>query len=283
MSWMREWVRWLFRDPRGRSKRLWLWLSINPLRTAVQKWRLVRSPEVSAAERELLRRADSRVHPYEDMYGSDYFSVSLSALRCVERALEAAGLGPPATILDMPCGYGRELRALVARFPQASATVCDIRSKAVRFCARRFRAEGVVSAKDLETVSFRRTFDLIWCGTLMTNFDAGQTLSLLELFVRSANKGGAIIFTTHGEYVRERIAGGMHYGLSRDGVGEVLSGFEETGYGYADYPWETGYGISVISPHWMHDRLRQHPSLREVYFAERDWDNHQDVYGVVKL
>ncbi len=264
-------------------KRLWLRLSINPLRTAVQKWRFGRRPELSAAERELLGRVDSRVHPYEDMYGSDYFSVSLSALRCLDKALAAAKLAPPATILDMPCGYGRELRALAARFPQASMTVCDIRPKAVHFCARRFGAEGVVSAKDFQTVSFRRTFDLIWCGTLMTNFAPDQTLSLLDLFVRSANPGAAIIFTTHGDYVRERMTGGMDYGLTPDGVEAVLGGYEETGYGYADYPWESGYGISVISPRWMHDQLRQNSSLSEVYFAERDWDNHQDVFGVVKL
>jgi SAM-dependent methyltransferase len=278
-----EWLEWLVRDPRGRIKRLWLRLSVNPLRTAVQKWRFGRSPQLSPADRELLRRVDSRVHPYEDMYGRDYFAVSLSALRCVDRALEAANLQAPSAILDMPCGYGRELRALVARFPQASVTVCDIRPKTVRFCAQRFGAEGVVSAKALDTVSFQRTFDLIWCGTLITNFDPPQTLALLDLFVRSAGSGALIVFTTHGEYVRQRIEDGANYGLIPDGVQRLTSTYDETGYGYADYPWETGYGVSVISPRWMRDQLGRHPALREVYFAERDWDNHQDVFGFLKL
>jgi SAM-dependent methyltransferase len=280
---MRKWVDWLARDPRGRVKRLWLRLSINPVRTAVQKRRFTGTPGLSPADRELLRRIDSRVHPYEDMYGADYFSVSLSALKCLERALSAANLTAPSAILDMPCGYGRELRAIVARYPEASVTVSDIRPKAVRFCARRFRAEGVVSAKDFNTVHFGRTFDLIWCGTLMTNYDPAQNLALLDLFVRSANEGAAIVFTTHGEYVRQRLLGGMTYGLTPEGVHAVLRGYEETGYGYADYPWETGYGISVISPPRMRELLTRHyPSLREVYFAERDWDNHQDVFGLVK-
>jgi SAM-dependent methyltransferase len=280
---MRKWVAWLARDPRGRVKRLWLRISINPLRTAIQKWRFNRSPGLSATDRELLRRVDSRVHPYEDMYGADYFAVSLSALRCVERALAAAKLTTPSAILDMPCGYGRELRAIVARYPEASVTVCDIRPKAVRFCARRFRAEGVVSAKDFDTVRFRGTFDLIWCGTLMTNYDPAQNLALLDLFVRSAKPGAAIVFTTHGEFVRQRLLGGMTYGLTPEGVDTVLRGYEETGYGYADYPWETGYGISVISAPRMRELISRHqPSLREVYFAERDWDDHQDVFGLVK-
>lgn len=280
---VRERFKWVFRDPRGRMKRLWLRLSVNPFRTAVQKWQFERSSRLSTADRELLRRVDSRVHPYEDMYGGDYFSVSLSALRCVDRALEAANREAPSAILDMPCGYGRELRSLVARFPQASVTVCDIRPKAVRFCARRFGAEGVVSAKRLDTVSFRRAFDLIWCGTLMTNFDAPQTLALLDLFVRSASSGGVIVFTTHGEFVRQRIHGGTDYGLTAQGVQKVIRTYEQTGYGYADYPWETGYGISVTSPCWMRNQLTRYPCLKEVYFAQRDWDNHQDVFGVLKL
>jgi hypothetical protein len=117
----------------------------------------------------------------------------------------------------------------------------------------------------------------------MTNYDPAQNVALLELFVRSANDGAAIVFTTHGEYVRQRLVGGMSYGLTPEGIQTVLRGYEESGYGYADYPWETGYGISVISASRMRDLIsRNFPSLREVYFAERDWDDHQDVFGLVK-
>jgi SAM-dependent methyltransferase len=280
----RRWLNRLVRDPRGRLKRLRLRLTVNPLRTALEKREVARSAQLTSSERELLRRMDSRVHPYEDMYEGDgrhYFKVAVSTVSCLDRALEAAELDTPSVILDMPCGYGRELRALAARFPQASFTACDIRPKAVRFCARRFGAEGVVSSKHLDTVTFGRAFDLIWCGTLMTNFDAPQTLALLDLFARSADRGALIVFTTHGESVRERLREGATYGLAPQGVQTLIRTYEQTGYGYADYPWETGYGISVISPRWMRDQLKRFPTLREVYFAERDWDDHQDVFGVV--
>jgi SAM-dependent methyltransferase len=214
----------------------------------------------------------------------DYFAVSLSAVSCLDRAREAARVGEPSAILDMPCGYGRELRALVARFPHAAVTACDIRARAVRFCAHRFGAEGVVSARRLDTVVFPRTYDLVWCGTLMTNFNAPQTLALLDLFVRNTERGALIVFTTHGEFVLDRLRGGATemYNLTADEVQTVIRTYEETGYGYTDYAWETGYGISVISPRWMRSQLTRYPSLREVYFAERDWDNHQDAFGVVK-
>ena len=277
---------WLLQDPRGRIKRLGLRVRVNPLRTAVEKRALQRSSDLSDAERELLRRVDSHVHPYEDMYQGDgrhYFSVAVSAVSCLDRAREAAGVGEPSSILDMPCGYGRELRALVARFPDAAVTACDIRPKAVRFCARRFGVEGIVSAKRLETVVFPRAFDLIWCGTLMTNFAAPQTLALLDLFARSAVSGALIVFTTHGESVLERIQAGANYNLTPAEVRTLTRTYEQAGYGYTDYAWETGYGISVISQSWMQDRIARDPSLREVHFAERDWDRHQDVFGVVKV
>jgi SAM-dependent methyltransferase len=215
--------------------------------------------------------------------GHHYFSVAMSAVSCVDRALKAASVEEPSAILDMPCGYGRELRALVARFPYASFTACDIRPQAVRFCARRFGADGVTSAKRLDTVSFRRTFDLIWCGTLVTSFPAPQTLALLDLFVRSAARGGLIVLTTHGEYVFQRIRAGADYNLTPDGIKTLVRTYEQTGYGYADYPWEEGYGVAVISPRWIRDQLARCQSLQEVYFAERDWDHHQDVLGLVKL
>jgi hypothetical protein len=136
-----------------------------------------------------------------------------------------------------------------------------------------------VSTRQLETVAFPRTFDLIWCGTLLTNFPAAQTLALLDLFVRSAASGALIVFTTHGESVLERIRAGGDYNLTGDEIQTLNASYEQTGYGYTDYAWEEGYGISVISPRWMREQLARHDSLREVHFAERGWDHHQDVFA----
>jgi SAM-dependent methyltransferase len=276
---------WLFRDPRGRLKRLRLRLTVIAPRTALQKRRMLRRPELSASAGELLRRTDSRLHPYEDMYTGDgfpYFWAGLDAIRNIENALETAGVAAPDAILDMPCGFGRVIRSLVARFPQASITGCDIRPSAVRFCTRRFAAEGVISSPAFEEIAFARAFDLIWCGSLATHLDSPQTLSLVDLFARSARSGAVIVFTTHGESVVEKIKAGADYMLTTSGVNLVLTTYERSGYGYANYPWESGYGVAAISPEWIRRNIEGRSGLHEIYFEERGWGGNHDVFGFLK-
>src|SRR5918993_1992586 len=110
----------------GAARRL---LRSLPPRTAAQKVRLLEDPSLNASERELLRRASSRVHYDDGMYkgdGAHYFKVGLSALCCIDEAVESAGLAEVRRVLDLPCGYGRVLRFLVHRFPAAQITACEI-------------------------------------------------------------------------------------------------------------------------------------------------------------
>jgi hypothetical protein len=61
----------------------------------------------------------------------------------------------------------------------------------------------------------------------------------------------------------------------------LLSQFRENGYGYADYPNQNGYGISVVSHERMLALAESAGNWHEVVFVERAWDGHQDVYGFV--
>ena len=58
----------------------------------------------------------------------------------------------------------------------------------------------------------------------------------------------------------------------------MLDGWGAGGYGYADYGWSPGYGVSVTSADWM----REHAPLPVAHFAERCWDAHQDVYALAR-
>ncbi len=258
---------------------------MNRPRTFFQQRRLIRSPRFTATEQALLRRTDSRFHPYEEMYtgdGQHYFWLGVSAIRCIDAALEAAQAGPPKTLLDLPCGFGRLTRGLVARFPGTEVTACDIRPRAVRFCTSAFNAEGVISKAEFSRLSFPHPFDLVWCGSLVTHLDVAQTIALLELFARSARPGGVVIFTTHGDAVARAIGIGADYMLTREAVGSLTRAYEKSGYGYAGYEWDPSYGVSVISPDWIRHHLEGRAGLREIYHRERGWDSHQDVYGFIK-
>jgi SAM-dependent methyltransferase len=276
---------WLVRDPRGRLKRLRLRLTVVPPRTAAQKRSALARPELSTADRELLRRTDSRVHPYDDMYAGDgfmYFWAGIAAVRAIDAALDAACADPPGAILDMPCGFGRVMRALAARFPAASITGCDIHPISVRFCSRRFRSQPAISSPAFEQLAFPDSFDLVWCGSLVTHLSPSRTLALVDLFARSCRRGGLVVFTTHGEYIAEMVRAGDGYRLDPGDVPVVLDDYERTGYGYANYPWEQEYGVSLISPQWIRTHVDGRSRLEQVWHAERGWGGGHDVFAFRK-
>lgn len=265
-----------------------------PARTGAQKRRLLEDPSLAEGERELLRAADGRVFFNDGMYtedGAHYFRVGLGAVRLLEEASGAAGLGEVRRVLDLPCGGGRVLRFLVRRFPGAEFVACDLQRDMVDFCARRFGASACYSKDDLNDLAFGEPFDLIWCGSLATHLDEAGITALLRLFRRSLRPGGLTVFTAHGE----RVAGRMtrdefDYAIAKERIAPVVRAYRETGYGFTTYPdvgaygvaRDSGYGVSLTSPEWIRARAAGVGGLREVYFKPHGWDDHQDVYGFVR-
>ena len=92
-----------------------------------------------------------------------------------------------------------------------------------------------------------------------------------------------LIFTTHGDFVPERVVTkAFDYGLTTDQIDRIGTNYPNTGYGFELYPGEKNYGVSLTSPEWIRARVREVGDLREVFFKERGWDNHQDVFGFVR-
>jgi SAM-dependent methyltransferase/predicted O-methyltransferase YrrM len=253
-------------------------LETHPVVTAHQRRRAAKA--LNAADRELVEAVDTAVSPRDAMYAGDgehYFSVGLSAIRCIE----ASGAPEPQRVLDMPCGHGRVLRFLRARYPRATTVACDIDANAVGFCAQRFGAEPVQSSDDLSKLDLPGPFDLIWCGSLVTHLDADPIAALLQLFQRSLASGGMAVVTTHGALVAERLGAGETYQLDASAARAVAEQYGATGFGYADYPRSAGYGISVSSQEWM-DAAAARAGLGVAHFAPNAWDAHQDVFALFR-
>src|SRR5262245_23377147 len=123
-------------------------------------------------------------HFGEDVARSHYAESGRSALRCIRAALVAADRDPATIhrILDLPCGHGRVLRVLKAAYPRAKITACDLDRSGVDFCARQFGAEPAYSVEDPAKIPVTGPFDLIWCGSLLTHFDAPRWSGLLGRF-----------------------------------------------------------------------------------------------------
>ncbi|HJR08933.1 MAG TPA: methyltransferase domain-containing protein [Pyrinomonadaceae bacterium] len=255
-------------------------------RTEAQKRRLLEDADLDAAARELLRRVESRISPRDTMYAGDgahYFKVGLSAMRAVEEAMGRAKLSQVERVLDLPCGHGRVLRFLVERFPQAKFTACDLDRDGVDFCARTFGATPVYSTEDLDSLNFDTRFDLIWCGSLVTHLNEQATRALFRLFARQLAPGGLLVFTAHGDFVARRMpTGEFDYMLTPAQIEEITKRYRATGFGYADYLEHAGYGVSLTAPVWIRARIEEVGGLKEVYFGERVWDAHHDVYGYVR-
>lgn len=245
---------------------------------------LVSSGSLSEDEQDMVRAVSCRIHSNDGMYfpqrAVHYLSAGLSAIRCIERVLEQSGKTTGISrILDLPCGYGRVLRFLRARFPDAKVTVSEIDPEALRFCESEFSAQGVLSAKDVNTLDVSSRFDLIWCGSLLTHLNEEAATDLLRWFYDHLLPDGRCVVTTHGQSsVKRLVDKQISYGLSSRSQQELLSGFYESGYGYTDYEQHSGYGIAVVSRDRLMTIARSVGQWDAVAFLDRAWDDHQDVY-----
>jgi hypothetical protein len=71
-------------------------------------------------------------------------------------------------------------------------------------------------------------------------------------------------------------------GLSASAQRKLLSEFHEHGYGYVDYEFTVGYGISIVSHDRMVEAARRIGQWTKTVFLERGWADHHDVYGFTK-
>ncbi|MFI5460036.1 MAG: class I SAM-dependent methyltransferase [Isosphaerales bacterium] len=228
------------------------------------------------------------ISPNDEMFHGNehhYFGVGRSALENIERALAAArSPSSPKRILDMPCGHGRVLRYLRARYPSADITACDLVRDGVDFCARNFAAIPVYSEACLSNLPLERgVFDLVWVGSLLTHFDCRRWVEFLTFFRALLTPGGVLVFSTHGRQAHAWIAGhDRDYGLGEERCRDLCEQFASVGFGYADYPGQSNFGISLSEPAWVCRLLTSLPELRLVGFNEKAWDGHHDVFACVR-
>jgi SAM-dependent methyltransferase len=252
------------------------------------------------------------ISPRDEMHVGDsehYFRVGASALQCISLALEAANVGDPATILDLPCGHGRVMRFLKAAFPAAVLTACDLEPDAVDFCAKTFGAASLYSTEDPRTLELGGPFDLIWCGSLLTHLDETGWMRFLGVFEAALSERGVLLFTTNGPYTRRMLSiatrvseldeptddgsppseeetrireAWQYFPLPQPSQEQMLRDYDASGFGYADYAESKGYGLSISSPSWACAQLESFAGLRIVQYIEEGWDSRQDVVACAR-
>jgi hypothetical protein len=122
--------------------------------------------------------------------------------------------------------------------------------------------------------------DLIWVGSVATHLDEPTAIALLQKLSQWLNPRGLLVASLHGYGCQKIGDEGKFAYLHAEGWRQVKSSYAATGYGYADYEGQTGYGVSLTSPEWG-IALRKHiEGTRIVLFGESLWDNHHDVVAL---
>lgn len=266
-------------------------LSIIKKRTDVcsAKKRLLSSDLLQDKEKTCLKNISLKIHKNDEMYvpykAQHYLSVGLSAIKCIDSALEQLEVNREVkSILDFPCGYGRVLRFLRAKYPEAEIIGGEREKHALNFCRREFSIKPLVSRSGFSQLHLNKKFDLIWCGSLLTHINEADSIALLKFFHDQLLDSGLCVFTTHGYQSFLSVKKGKReYGLPKQSSLALLSKYEEGGYAFADYPNQAGYGVSLVS----HDRMSRIADIaganwKQIFFLEQGWDHHHDVYGFVK-
>jgi hypothetical protein len=213
-----------------------------------------------------------------------YFDVGRGALEIIVSHLVANLLEPPETILDFPSGSGRVTRHLRAAFPEARIGACDLYESHVDFCAAEFGAEPIYSHENLDQVRIRPEWDLVFVGSLLTHLPKRQAGSALRLIQRSLSPRGIAIVTLEGR--RSIDIQRHHYEIiSPDRFRRIMLGYRAIGHGFSEYHpvmrrlfhKQASYGSAFIRPDWIAKEVLKLPDVRLLGYAERAWDDHQDV------
>jgi SAM-dependent methyltransferase len=199
------------------------------------------------------------------------------------------------SILDLPSGHGRVARILRAEYPDARLTACDIDRDGVDFCAEAFAARPVYGHERPHEIELDDTFDLIWCGSLLTHMDRPQWDEFLDLFESSLMPGGVVLLSASGRCIARRLRDPKFADLYLDSEERreaILHSYSETGFGYADYQLPDdfreslslprNFGISLAAPSWVCSRIEQRTGLQLLAYLEGRW-GAQDVIACVRV
>lgn len=210
---------------------------------------------------------------------SHYLRTGFSALDSIRRCMPGLGAEGPRSVLDFGCGYGRVLRILRAAWPEAAITACDLMPDGLAFCMEHFGVCGFRSKIGPVIPQLAHRFDLIWAGSVVTHLPAPMIAGFIRLWRDLLAPGGHMVFTGHGTLVSERLERGeLDYGLTREGVAAVIAAHRSAGFGYADYPGTSGYGVSVMTEPWLRSLADGVGGMQFGKFLPNFWDNHQDVW-----
>ncbi len=207
-----------------------------------------------------------------------YFTIGRRALELITLAGRLCNRPNFHRILDLPCGHGRVMRWLRAAYPHAEITGCDLNTDGVEFCHRQFGAHPLVSKPDLRDVGPDGSFDLVWCGSLLTHLPVDQAVDTLHCLLDWACDDGVVIFSTQGRFLSTQLARGEGDYADNVDVVSLLQDYRAKGAAFQPYYEDPvgRYGLTLTSPEFLQRTLQQRDDVIVRAFMEQAW-GVQDV------
>jgi len=73
----------------------------------------------------------------------------------------------------------------------------------------------------------------------------------------------------------------VHYGLGPR-MQDVVDQYRASGFGYADYADQIGWGICVADPKWFAKRILESNDFIQILLQEKGLDNHHDIQAFMR-
>lgn len=238
-----------------------------------------------------------RIHPDDDMFTGSYEhyeAVGRQLAGHVGTAARQLNLKAP-RILELPCGYGRVTRHLVAMFQSSNIVASDIIIPATEFVAKEFGVHPHPAQEPVHELTGidSDSFDIVVMGSLITHLSEANSKVLMKNFFRVLRPGGIAIVTITGVCARRAIDQVDPYGIGEPGRLQLIERYDADQFGFVHYlpknPFEgktveyigDTYGVSLIPDRWMQDICQSNNmTISEKIIG--GWDGHQDVYFMLK-
>lgn len=246
----------------------------SPWRRALGDWRAEFLWTLSGAFHP--RGVTGPVHPADQMFSGShpehYQKVGeqgLELIRDAWREIQGAPDGTP-RVLDFGCGFGRVLRHLSDLGP-VLLVAADRQRAAVDFCQHFLDVEGIWLRPGRPLSG--GPYDLVWAGSVFTHLPPVSFVDHLQELLDCCRKGGVVLITTHGAGCLDH---SDLYPVPLPEAGRARARLNKEGILHIGYPWEPGYGVTLVDPHWVIRTASPRGTL--LWHRERGWDGHQDVF-----
>lgn len=212
-----------------------------------------------------------------------YYPTAVQTVDLFADRAEAAGVDlATSTWLEIGCGYGRLVRALVARAAPHRVWGCDVDPDAVRFCSRAFGIHPVLSDTSFRFDPPVRA-DVVFALSVATHLPWDGFERFLAAAFGSVEPGGVVLFSTHGAVSLGQLGaydGGAYVPMEA----HVRAGFDsEHGFAYVPYGFEPSgsYGMAWHRPDAVRRKVEaaaRRAGGGEVGVEEAAIEGHQDLW-----